>query len=222
MPLPSAKSRAFGEDIIERFNQQPRQLRNHPQKAIEFLYQSLAKREGKKYWGDKTPLHTQFTDQIFEMFPNAFIINLVRDPRAVISSAKRNLKNKREGTDFWITDDLNKTIERWRWEYGLIKKYTQQYPAQSVLLRYEDFVAEPEKQLKALCTKMGLPYEPAMLNYHEERRKKKEEMTEWHRETAKPVNAGNIDKWRDELSDEELQQIETALSNEMKEMGYLP
>lgn len=221
IPIPSAKSKAFGEDIISLFNEQGRSLRNAPKKAISFLYEELAKRENKEFWGDKTPLHTQFTDQIFELFPNAFIINLVRDPRAVISSAKRNLKNKREGTDFWITDDLDKTIARWKWEYGLISKYTAKYPNSSVLLVYEEFVANPEAHLKTLCPQMGLEFEAEMLNYHKAQSAKKNDMSAWHKETAKPVNPKNIDKWRDELTPEEIGQIERELAVEMKEIGYL-
>ena len=160
IPIPSPKSRAFGEDIIHNFNQQPRSLRNDPKKAISFLYEALAAKEGKPYWGDKTPLHTQFTDQIIALFPDAFIVNLIRDPRAVISSAKRNVKKKREGTDFWITDDLNKTIERWRWEFGLINKFCDKYPQNTLKLIYEDFVANPEKHLRSICSNLGVAFEP--------------------------------------------------------------
>lgn len=221
MPIPSPKSKAFGEDIIANFNQQSRGLRNDPKQAITYLYEELAKREGKKYWGDKTPLHTQFTDEIVDLFPSAFVINLVRDPRAVISSAKRNLKNKREGTDFWITDDLQKTIDRWKWEYGLIKKYCSKYPDNTVLLIYEDFVSDPEKHLKVLCERIGLPFEASMLNYHQERQKKASEMTDWHKETTKPVNAANIDKWRQELTTDEIATIEGELQEEMTLLGYI-
>lgn len=221
MPIPSAKSRAFGDDIIRAFNDQPRSIRNNPKAGISFLYEQLSQKEGKQYWGDKTPLHTQFTDQIFELFPEAFIINLVRDPRAVISSAKRNLKNKREGTDFWITDDLDKTIERWRWEFGLIKQFTSKYPNNSVLVIYEELVANPEPMLEQLCGQLGIEFEPEMLNYHKDRKKETDKMTEWHKETAKPVNPKNIDKWRSELSDDEVATIEDKLKAEMTEMGYL-
>lgn len=221
IPIPSPKSKAFGQEIIEAFNQLPRAKRNDAKVAMEFLYEAYAKSVGKEFWGDKTPLHTQFTGQIFELFPNAFIINLVRDPRAVISSAKRNMKNKREGTDFWITDDLDKTIDRWRWEYGLIKKFTSKYSERSVLLIYEDFVADPEKHLKALCEQIGLPFETEMLNYHKDSGKEVKDMNAWHKETTKPINIKNIDKWKDELEANEIAQIESSLKTEMAELGYL-
>ncbi|MFY0673649.1 MAG: sulfotransferase [Bacteroidia bacterium] len=219
--IPSPKSLAFGEPIIEAFNKKPKAFRNNAKESMGFLYKEYAKSVGKQFWGDKTPLHTQFTDQILKLFPNAFIINLVRDPRAVISSAKRNMKNKREGTDFWITDDLDKTIERWKWEYGLIQRFTSKYSEQSVLLIYEDFVANPEMHLRSLCEQIGLPFEPEMLNYHKDSNKEVKDMNAWHKETTKPINIKNIDKWKEELDANEIEQIESSLKSEMTELGYL-
>lgn len=215
--------KAFGTEITRAFDQQSMGFRMNAGKSIDFLFSEYAKSEGKPYWGDKTPLHTQFSDQIFELFPNAFVLNMVRDPRAVVASSKRYFDKKRGKFDFWITNNIEETIDRWQWEIGLTETFKEQYASQYEVVVYENLVLQPEETIRNICEKTGFAFEPAMMAHHETKHleKGKVQGTDWHKEATKPINKANIDKWRNELSTDEIAQIEESLEVEMKRYGYL-
>ncbi|MGH3023388.1 MAG: sulfotransferase family protein, partial [Gaiellaceae bacterium] len=48
-----------------------------------------AERQGKARWGDKRPSHVQQLHAIFAMFPDAQFVNVVRDPRATVTSVRK-------------------------------------------------------------------------------------------------------------------------------------
>lgn len=215
--------KAFGSDITRAFDQKPLSFRLNLQKTVEFLFAEYAKGEGKPYWGDKTPLQTQFSDQIFQMFPNAFILNMVRDPRAVVASSKRYFDKKRGKFDFWITNNVEETMDRWRWELGLTEAFKEKYADRYEVVIYENLVLNPEQAIRNICDRIGFEFEPSMMAHHEANHleKGKVQGTDWHQETTKPINKANIDKWRNELTNEEISQIEDGLESEMKRYGYL-
>ena len=43
----------------------------------------------KERWGDKTPGHEIYLDRIFDIYPEAKILFMIRDPRAVSASLKK-------------------------------------------------------------------------------------------------------------------------------------
>ncbi len=50
------------------------------------FFREHAKSQGKQYWGDKYPGYTRKVGRLAELFPNAFFVHIVRDPRAVALS----------------------------------------------------------------------------------------------------------------------------------------
>lgn len=213
--------KAFGTEIVKAFDELPASQRKDPKRGIEFLFGQLLKKTGKSIWGDKTPLQTQFVPQILEHFPNAGIINMVRDPRAVCASAKRYFDQKRGDFDFWITNNIQETISRWEKEVNLGLEYEKAHPQNVRTVQYEHLVANPETELKSICTFMNLPFETAMLHHHETKAEGGPPQTDWHKETNKAVNTDNVEKWRVELTQAEISQIETQLSELMTRFDYL-
>ena len=57
--------------------------------AFRAVLQADAARFGKTAWGDKTPAHGLVVGDIFDAFPNAVVVHLVRDPRKVVASLLR-------------------------------------------------------------------------------------------------------------------------------------
>lgn len=213
--------KAFGSAICSEFDAQPSAIRKDPKSGIEFLFNAFLNEEGKEYWGDKTPLQTQFLDQIWEMFPYAFVINMIRDPRAVVASAKRYFDKKRGPYDFWITRNIEETVARWKTEVSRSTEYESKRPDFMSRVYYEGLVENPQKVLAPVCQKMGIEFESQMLDYHQDRKSDKNKLTDWHLETTKPINKGNVDKWRTELTEDEINYIERELKDEMIAFGYL-
>lgn len=211
---------AFGKDICSEFEKLPRKTRNNPALGITFLFDRLKKIHNKKYWGDKTPLQTQFTDQIIDIYPNSFIIIMVRDPRAVVASSKRYFEKKRGSFDFWITNNIDESINRWKNEINISLEFKKKYPNQMKFVKYEELVSDPKKIIQSICEKTNISFELSMLDYHIDRRKETNKLEDWMKETSKPINEDNAFRWKKELSSREIDIINNSLKSEMDIFKY--
>ena len=204
---------SLGEDIVREFDRQPASKRFDNKKIVDFLLGRYADKCGKPYWGEKTPAHSSYIAQIREIYPVSTIIYMVRDPRAVVASSKRYFHKKRGDADFWISADISNAIKMWRDSI----KGAILHKEDLCFVSYEELVRGPEKVLTGLMGKLGLPYEKEMLDYHKNSSEaisstNEDKVLEWHKETTRQVNIENIDKWKNELTKEEIMKVEQELS----------
>ena len=68
-------------------------LRNLTRLAIDYYMMQGSARSGKRIVGDKSPLHTDYVDEIFELYPEAKVIHVVRDGRDVAVSLMHHFWN---------------------------------------------------------------------------------------------------------------------------------
>jgi glycosyltransferase involved in cell wall biosynthesis len=68
-------------------------LRNLTRLAIDYYMLQGSARSGKRIVGDKSPLHTDYVDEIFELYPEAKVIHVVRDGRDVAVSLMHHFWN---------------------------------------------------------------------------------------------------------------------------------
>lgn len=218
LPLKASKNlalvKSLGEAVTNEFDALPASKRKSAKSAIDFLLQGYAKRERKSYWGEKTPLNIHYLGKILNIYPDATIIYMIRDPRAVASSFKRYIDHKRGKEDFWITEDINKAIKLWKKSVDQATYFKNQVN----FVKYEDFVANPQSTVQELCEIIGLHYYEKMFKFYKNSSPSNQEV--WHRETTKPVNQSNIDKWQTELSEEEIKTIERDLKGYMEKFDY--
>lgn len=108
-------------------------------------------------WGDKNPANSGYLPSILAEYPDARIINVYRDPRAVAASL----------TDARFTpagDDLLINAE-------VARHYSQIFdegaalidPAAVLSVRYEDLVKDPQTGLRAICEFLRLEHTDALL-----------------------------------------------------------
>ncbi|MCK5612777.1 sulfotransferase [Candidatus Pacearchaeota archaeon] len=214
-------SKSLGEDIVRKFDRQPAVERVDNKKIVDFLFSRYAAKCGKLYWGEKTPTHSRYVAQIRATYPNSTIIYMVRDPRAVVASSKRYFHKKRGAVDFWISPDISNAIKMWRESIAeAIRNKEDLY-----FVYYEELVREPEETLTRLTETLGVPYEKKMLDYYKNSPNvtsaaNEDKVLEWHRETTRQVNAENIDKWKNELTKEEIIKVEQELSEYFNYFKY--
>ena len=114
------------------------------------VFTELARQQGKTRWGEKTPGHVFYLSEIFELFPDAKVINMQRSPKNVISSF---LKSSHVSNDF----------------LGALAKYKMSIKAankwkQSILtIQYENLTHAPEEALCQVCEYIDEAFEPSML-----------------------------------------------------------
>ncbi len=118
----------------------------------EALFGRIATAAGKARWGEKTPLHVLYVDQILKLFPDARILVLGRESRNIVASYLRSPL---------LPDDFAVALAQVRLcvEAGA-RAVTR---GQARLVRYEDLVGEPERTLRSVADYVGEEFQPSML-----------------------------------------------------------
>lgn len=189
------------------------------QAAISFklifhgLLDAYAQKMQKPRWGEKTPAHYESLDLLLDWFPDARIIWIIRDPRATVASLMK--------VD-WASRYAHANAYYWR-------SAAQQYPQwekdkRVYLLRYEDLVQEPESSVAALCDFIGEAPEAAMIQNRSAKNVPNPHSGGWAKrhleQTLKPIEAGMAEKWRSQLSPNQIAAIEEITRPEMERYGY--
>ncbi|MDZ4699829.1 MAG: sulfotransferase [Rhodothermales bacterium] len=184
-------------------------------RPYQCVLESWAARQRKIRWGEKTPGNLFYADIIYEMFPDARFIHLVRDPRAGVSSML--------GTSFFPNDVVFNALGRAKFMTEGRALLERHVPAeQRFLLRYEDIVASPEPTIRALCDFLGEAFEPAMMDFHEGASKfmKKEAAMDFNAAATRPISADMRDKWRAKLDTADIAKIQAVCRRVMADYGY--
>jgi Sulfotransferase family len=109
---------------------------------------------GKSMIVEKTPNNVFIADQLRKTWPDCKFIFLLRHPGAILRSRQAVLG---EG------EKVERNVRLIRRYCDAIETARSTHPGHTV--RYEDLVADPAKELKAICSFLGVSYEPRMLDY---------------------------------------------------------
>jgi hypothetical protein len=127
----------------------------------------------KTILGDKTGSNLYDVPTLVKWFPQAKIIHLLRDPRAILASEwRRRMEEYPKG--FYFPVKLGKPIYSpiivlhmtisWLCAVRLHRRYEKRYPQNYHLMRFEDLVREPEKSVRELCAFLDIEFDPRMLH----------------------------------------------------------
>jgi hypothetical protein len=123
--------------------------------------------------GEKTPAHIYYVPTLLEWFPQAKVIHMLRDPRAVFVSKKIKIAEKKwdafhyrlvRSTDFTLNIYLGYAIiNSWLDCVRRHHQYQQRYPENYYLLRLEDLISAPHDSLVKLCAFLDIDFSEDML-----------------------------------------------------------
>jgi hypothetical protein len=132
--------------------------------------------EGARVAGEKTPEHLSEVPLLDTWFPDARFVHTFRDPRAIYASQLRRVREGRWGPKARlaripsaVVDPLLAPVEAvrttvaWRRAARLHRRYRRRLGGRYLLVRYEDLVAEPERELRRVCEFLGVAFEPSMI-----------------------------------------------------------
>jgi hypothetical protein len=138
------------------------------------LYHKFLEKEtalaGKRIPCEKTPHNVYYLSEIFGYFPNIKVINMVRDPRAIMLSQKRKWKRRSLGADFMTKREVMRlrinyhplAVSRlWKAAIGAGKKHSSDPRVHTV--RFEDILEDAESTVRTICSFAEIPFEPKML-----------------------------------------------------------
>lgn len=110
--------------------------------------------QAPRIWVEKTNNHMFFFRKLKRWFPQAKFVCIVRDPRANAASAFKVAK--RENKDINVHRATMSAATSWTMHNRYIRDLVDAYPADSILLRYEDVVANPAHEIAKVYDFLGL------------------------------------------------------------------
>lgn len=120
------------------------------------------KKPGATRWFDKTPQNVYGAVLAATSMPRSRFVHIVRDPLNVVSSLRIGRIVK--------VENLVGACNYWNEATQIVSGLKRAYPARVYELRYEDFVADPQKHLRLLLDFIGEDFQPhwfARLNTRE-------------------------------------------------------
>lgn len=196
--LLTARVRLLGNDL-EKLRRQLMEQGVTYRDVYRCLMQFYADSQGKPRCGDKTPVHSFFTETLSEWYPGAPIIHLVRDPRDVVASLQRMPwapKSIVNNSLFWVLFNRAAAQSQHRPEY--LRVY------------YEQLVADPERELRRICSHIGEDYSDSLLPSGASQ----------SYDPNGPVTKQRLGAWRDQLSIQDVSVIEWITAAGMETHGY--
>jgi hypothetical protein len=177
---------------------------------LESLTVLHAARAGKARWIEKTPRHLLMTDTLWQLWPDARVVRIVRDPRDVALSLAGLPFAKESIVGNLVRVDQDDRASRERIEGD----------PRAMTLRYEDLVTEPERELRRICEFVAEAWEPAMLDARTSAANVAAEHEWWKRSVAGPLTTASVGRWRREMSEDASRFASLHLAGFLREHGY--
>lgn len=154
-----------------------------------------------------------FCPALFGAFEGFRCIHIVRDPRGVVASW---LETENLTHDY----PLLMVLRHWRKSAALASRFSKTLDGYEVV-RYEDFVSNPEEEARAIAKSLEVPYDPAMLDFGEYRDGMKENWTSnTSYDSSSEITAEYVDRWETRLDHADLQFIEDLCHPELRRWDY--
>ena len=188
-----------------------------------------ARTEGKPRWGDKTPGYSRRIRLISRVLEEARFVHVIRDGRDVAVSLA--------GVS-WGPDEVGEAARLWqerildaRGQAGELE------PGRYMEIRYEELVADPGPQLRPVARFLDLPWDDAMLRYHEGAAERMAplardfetttgalrpaaERAAQHALVTEPPRPDRIGRWRTEMEPAKVRAFEAVAGELLEELAY--
>jgi hypothetical protein len=173
-------------------------------------YAETLGKSGASTWVEHTPANIRQAPTLLELFPQAKVIHIVRDGRAVAGSIMP------------LDWGPNAIIKAARWwldavAYGLALE-TLLEEDQITRVRYEDLVCAPEETLSHLCDHLGMDYQPQMVQADGFR--PPHYTVRQHTLIGKGPDAGRATRWETHLTPRQVEIFESLTHDFLNYLGY--
>lgn len=178
---------------------------------FEAILISWTEKNNKKRWGEKTPHHIDYWNEITKIWPEAKVIHIYRDGRDVALS----LKSARFGPK-----TIYANAKYWSNYLGRVGKLKKQINPQNLLeLSYENLLENTESELQRICEFLNEDYEISMLEFYKNKNDYKTDQQN-QSNLKKPIIKSNSNKWRKKMNAKEIRVFESIAGDYLKEYGY--
>jgi hypothetical protein len=124
----------------------------------DVIYGRYLSTSTRKICLDKTPANALILPFMMKVFPDAKYVVLTRHPLAAFSS----FANSFFDGDYAAAQSYNPLLNRY---VPAMASFLRQTEVPFIHVRYEDLVKAPEEWMAKVCDYIGIPFEPAMIEY---------------------------------------------------------
>jgi len=155
----------------------------------QYLDETRLHRQGAPFFTDKMPNNFRHIGLIHLILPNARIIDARRDAMACCFSGFKQLFA--EGQEF--TYGLEQIGRYYRGYVRLMDHWDTVLPGKILRVQHEEVIADLDGQVRRLLDFLGLPFEPACVDFHKTERAVRTASSE---QVRRPISAEGMDRWR--------------------------
>jgi hypothetical protein len=163
-------------------------------------------------WVEKTPRTESHLRALNELFPEAKLIQIIRDPRAVFASVKNRIMSQ-----YGSHTKAHRLVRSWNRSAREIPQLLQD-PFRFLVVRYEDLVRTPRKVLETICRFGGFDFSENMLE--PTRAGNGWQGNSAFHKTFSGISTASLDQWKDTLTEEEVWWVEMHCRKGMKLANY--
>ncbi|HKJ36686.1 MAG TPA: sulfotransferase [Solirubrobacterales bacterium] len=196
--------------------------------ALRAFYSLYAERIGKPRWGEKTPIYVKSIRKINRALPEARFCHVIRDGRDVCLSI-RDRAVKEHPVDV--------VAERWVRRIGQARRQSK-HVDHYMEVRYEQLILDTEPTLRRICEFFELPWNDAVLDYHQQSAQRLEEMKRelpadgkrttlsverrmaTHARTTQAPDPSRVSRWREQMDSADRRLFESIAGELLSELGY--
>jgi hypothetical protein len=197
--------------------------------ALRSFYEAYAERAGKPRWGEKTPIYVKSMRKIAGALPEARFVHVIRDGRDVALSIRD--RATKEHTIEAIAERWVRRITRARQQAKRLDHYRE--------IRYESLILDTEPTLREVLDFYELPWDDAVLDYHERSAERLEEMKRelpdqgrrtslsverrmmTHARTTEKPDPRRVSRWRESMDRADRETFESIAGPLLDELGYV-
>ena len=215
---PTTEELDIADDIINNLQAIDRTIANVYASVMDHLCEA----ECKERYCEQTPRYIFYAREILEAFPDARIVHMVRDPRALLASQKNRWRLRRLGgrnvprletLRLWVNYHPS-TMTR-LWKAATDSALSLAGDRRFKIIRFEDLVADPQSVIRDLCEFLELEYQGEMLD-----------VPQWGSsnfaadQSNRGISVAMLDKWKEILSEDEIAYSEMCTRSHMERFAY--
>jgi hypothetical protein len=179
--------------------------------VVEAVMAAWAAKVHKPRWGEKTPKHVRYWREISTDFEDPPVIHIVRDGRDCALS----LMEARFGPK-----SLYACAREWKKYLKRVEAVKRSLPPERFYeTSYERLLRHTEDVLRDICAFLGETYTPEMLQFYQNTAPYPTDVRN-RQNLTRPLLAGNTEKWRSQMDQDELRVFEAVAGNALVRYGY--
>ena len=184
------------------------------------VFDLYGKIKNKPLVGNKTSGYVRRIPTFHALWPEARFVHIVRDGRDVCLSVLNWKKAERTAGRYasWEEDPVSTTALWWERKVRRAREDGAALgPGLYHEMLYEELVDDPERECKRLCEFLGVPYDDAMIRFHEGRERVEPgrgAKSAWLRVTS------GLRDWRTQMCTGDVERFEAAAGDLLEELGY--